>query len=204
MNNALIKNTMILTIITLVSGLLLGFVYEITKAPIAAAQEAATQEAYQEVFVAADSFEDFEDFDASEAESVLLNNGLDTNTIDDVVVAKSGDEIVGYVITVTTHEGYGGDITFTIGITTEGHMNGISILSISETAGLGMKATDDAFKGQFTDKDITEFTVTKTGSTSDSEIDAISGATITSEAVTFGVNAGLAYFESVLGGDINE
>ncbi len=204
MNNAIIKNTMILTIITLVSGLLLGFVYEITKAPIAAAQEAATQEAYKEVFVDADSFEAYAMFDETEAESILLENGLDTNTIDDVVVAKSGDETIGYVITVTSHEGYGGDITFTIGITVDGHMNGISILSISETAGLGMKATDDAFKGQFTDKDVTEFSVTKTGSSSDSEIDAISGATITSEAVTYGVNAGLVYFESVLGGDINE
>lgn len=204
MNNALIKNTMILTIITLVSGLLLGVVYEITKEPIAVAQEAAKQEAYKEVFADADSFDIYEAFDGIIAESVLLENGLDTNTINEVVVAKSGDVALGYVITVTSHEGYGGDIKFTIGITADGHLNGISILSISETAGLGMKAADDAFKGQFTDKDVATFSVTKTGSTNDSEIDAISGATITSDAVTYGVNAGLAYFEAVLGGGTNE
>ncbi len=60
-------------------------------------------------------------------------------------VDESG-EIIGYVITVTDSEGYGGDITFSMGVQMDGMLNGISILSISETAGLGMKADTDEFK----------------------------------------------------------
>ena len=47
---------------------------------------------------------------------------------------------VGYVITVTSHEGYGGDIQFLMGVNSDGSLNGISLLSISETPGLGMQA----------------------------------------------------------------
>ncbi len=204
MNNALIKNTFILTMITLVSGLLLGVVYEITKEPIAVAQETAKQAAYKDVFADADGFDVFDAFDESEAESLLTDKGLADNTIDGVVIAMVGDEAVGYVLTITSHAGYAGDISFTLGVTNDGKVNGISILSIGETPGLGMNATQDTFKGQFTDKHVSEFTVTKTGSTNESEIDAISGATITSKAVANGVNAGLAYFTDVLGGGANE
>lgn len=62
-----------------------------------------------------------------------------------------------------------------------------------------MNAKTDAFRNQFKDKNVEQFTLTKTGSTADSEIDALSGATITSTAMVNGVNAGLAAFSS-LGG----
>ena len=65
--NKIIKNTLILTAITLISGLLLGMVYEITKDPIAASQEKARQEAYKAVLKEADSFADYADFDEKEA-----------------------------------------------------------------------------------------------------------------------------------------
>ena len=72
---------------------------------------------------------------------------------------------------------------------------------------LGMKA-GDVLVPQFADKNVEQFTYTKSGSTNDSEIDAISGATITTKAVVNGVNAGLEYFRSVLataeGGAVNE
>jgi electron transport complex protein RnfG len=84
-----------------------------------------------------------------------------------------------------------------MGVTLDGTLNGISLLSISETAGLGMRA-GDVLVPQFTDKNVESFTYTKTGSTSDSEIDAISGATITTKAVVNGVNAGLEYFRRCL------
>ena len=83
-----------------------------------------------------------------------------------------------------------------MGVQNDGTLNGISILSISETAGLGMKATTDSFKDQFKNKNVEKFTYTKTGSTSDDQIDAISGASFTSRAVTGAVNAALAYFHS--------
>jgi len=59
---------------------------------------------------------------------------------------------------------------------------------------------ESVLKPQYAGKNVTQFTVTKTGATSDDQIDAISGATITSNAVTNGVNAGLYYFQNVLGG----
>ena len=83
----------------------------------------------------------------------------------------------------------------------DGTVNGISFLSISETAGLGMKADTDEFKGQFADRNAASFSVTKTGASADNEIDAISGATITTNAVTKGVNAGLAAIEYLKGGN---
>lgn len=204
MKNPMIKNTIILTLITLCAGMLLGLVYEVTKQPIADAQEAATQEAYKVVFADADSFVEDESFDTVAAQAVLDGAGFTTDSIDAVVIANSGSEALGYVLTVTTSEGYGGDITFTIGITNDGMVNGISILSISETAGLGMKANEPDFYEQFSDKEVQTFAVTKVGSTSDSEIDAISGATITSSAMTSGVNAGITYWESITGGAANE
>ena len=106
---------------------------------------------------------------------------------------------LGYVLTLTSHAGYGGDITFTLGIANDGTVNGISILSISETAGLGMKA-EAVLKPQYAGKKVSSFTVTKQGATSDSQIDAISGATITSNALTKAVNGGLYYFQTKLGG----
>lgn len=55
--NKIVKDALILFAITLVAGVLLGFVYDITKDPIAAQNEKAKQEAYKEVMADADSFE---------------------------------------------------------------------------------------------------------------------------------------------------
>ena len=112
--------------------------------------------------------------------------------------------MLGYVITVTNHEGYGGDIKVSTGIFSDGTVKGIEMLSIGETAGLGMKATEDDFKDQFKDKLVELFTVTKSGSSNDSEIDALSGATITSNAVTNAVNSALVYYQNMLGGSVSE
>lgn len=172
------KNTMILTVITLIAGIALGFVYEITKDPIAKAQEAAKQEACREVFPDAETFE------AVDPEN---------DTVDEVYLAMKGSEELGYVITVTNKEGYGGDIQVSVGITNEGVVNGIAILTINETAGLGMNATDPAFYGQYAGKQTTSFYVDKDGGTGE-EINAISGATITSRAVTEAVNTALDYY----------
>lgn len=202
MKNKLVKDALVLSLITVISGLALGLVYEITKAPIAKAQEAATQTAYREVFAEAASFEDYKEFDAKTAASVVSKAGYDGNTIENVVVAADKDgKALGYVITVTSHAGYGGDITFSMGITNEGTLNGYSITEISETAGLGMKAKEEAFMSQFRGIPAAMLEVTKSGAASETEIDAISGATITSRAVTYGVDAGLAYFNSISGGE---
>ena len=199
----MMKDTVILLVITLISGLLLGLVYQITKEPIAAQQEKAKQEACQEVFAEAAYFSAIEvvELDAQ----IWAEAGYAEETIEEVMAAQNdAGETLGYVITVTTKEGYSGDIRFSIGIKEDGTVNGISILEIAETAGLGMRA-EEVLKPQFTDKVVEKFEYTKSGATSDSQVDAISGATITTNAVVNGVNAGLYYFQTELkGGSTNE
>ena len=202
--NKLVKDALILTCITVIAGFALGLVYEITKAPIAKAEDEALQRAYQTVFADADSFKDIDGFDSDKATALVKEAGYTDETIDNCVQAvdASGNPL-GYVITVTTSAGYGGNITFSIGITNDGVINGYSITSIAETAGLGMKARDTGdgtFSSQFLNRTAEIFTVTKTGAKDSSEIDAISAATITSKAVTGGVNAGVTYFNSLVGG----
>ena len=191
--NKIVKNAIILTVITLVAGLGLGFVYEITKDPIAQAEDAAKTEAWQQVFPEA-SLEEFEaiDVDAEIAEQVISDLGIKA-TVDEVCTVNGGDD--GYVITTTDKEGYGGNIQITVGITNDGTVNGVSILSISETAGLGMRATEPAFYGQYQGKQTDKFVVSKDGGEGE-PIDALSGATITSRAMTGAVNAALAYYQN--------
>ncbi len=194
--SVMIKDALILFVITVVAGLLLGVVYDVTKEPIAQQKEKAKQEACANVFAAAAAFETVTDL------RCLNINGVD---IEEVMRALDGDgNLLGYVITVTDHEGYGGDIRFLMGLTIDdtfsisGTLNGISILSISETAGLGMKA-GDVLVPQFANKGTSDkFTYTKSGATSEYEIDAISGATITTNAIVNGVNEGIGYFYKIL------
>ena len=86
-------------------------------------------------------------------------------------------------------------------------MTGIDFLTINETAGLGMKAKEPAFKDQFGNKNPEIFQVTKNGASAEGDIDAISGATFTSNAVTNAVNAArvfAAYCMDGAGGAENE
>ena len=201
MKNKIVKDTLALTVITLVSGLLLGLVNDITAGPIASQQAKEKEEAYKAVFADAASFETVTSGEDTDLESYLDENGYKAQNIDEVMLAKDDQENeLGYAFTVTTAEGYGGDIQFAMGVQDDGTLNGISILSISETAGLGMRATTDDFKNQFKDKNVEKFTYTKPGATSDDEIDALSGATITTNAMTNGVKAGLAAFRYEKGG----
>ena len=198
MNKSLIKEAMILTVITLISGVALGFVYEITKEPIAASEEAAVQAAYKEVFETADTFTDIKGFNSTAATKVAANAGYTDDTVDNCVTAIDADgKTLGYVITVTSSAGYAGDITLSMGVTKAGKMNGYSITTINETAGLGMKAKEDAFKNQFNNISAGTLEVIKSTPASKSQIEAISGATITSRAVTNAVNAGFAYYNSI-------
>ncbi len=193
--NTILKDTIHITIITLVAGFALGLVNEITKEPIAHQEELARQEALQAVFAEADDFTEV--VDLSGADTVLADAGLSgLADIDEAVVAKSGGESVGIVVTVTDHEGYGGDIQFTVGISNEGVITGISILSIDETAGLGMNADTDAFKSQFVGISAEQpIEYTKTGE--EGKIDAISGATVTTNAMVNGTNAAIALYNSI-------
>ena len=198
----IVKNTVIITLITLVAGCLLGLVYEVTKDPIAKQNELAKQEACKAVFAEADSFEAVISEEDADIQACVAEAGYSAQTIDEVMEAKDASgNVLGYVLTVTSGEGYGGDIQFTMGVQIDGTVNGISFLSISETAGLGMNAQKDEFKGQYAGKNVDAFSVTKAGASADNEIDAISGATITSNAVTNGVNAGIVAVNYLKGGN---
>lgn len=196
---SMLKDAGIIVAITLIAGLVLGGVYQLTKEPIAEQERIKKEKACQEVYAEAASFVEMEDFDAEAAAAVLASE-YPSQEIDEVMgAADASGNIVGYVLTVTSHEGYGGDIQFTMGVTNEGLLNGISILSISETAGLGMRA-EEVLKPQFAGKSAEKYEYTKTGAITENQIDAISGATITTNAVVNGVNAGLYYFQNELGG----
>ena len=193
----IIKDACILFAITLVAAVLLGIVYDVTKAPIANQSEKAKQEAYRAVLPDAESFEAIEGITCSD-DSIITVSGYVNDEISDIVAGVKGGKIVGYVITVTDGAGYGGDIKFSVGVASDGTYMGTSILSISETAGLGMRAkTDPSFLSQFNGVKVDSFSVVKdgTGSSADDKIDAISGSTITSKAVTNGINAALAEFK---------
>lgn len=192
-----------LFIITLIAGAALGTVYFITKAPIEASEKAAQEKAYKEVFGNASSFD--ETTGLRESDFSLSEDGFEGVSVNKVLIARdsSGNKL-GYVLDVTTNRGYGGNIEFSIGITSEGTINGISILSISETAGLGMRA-EEVLKPQFAGKNVPEFVVVKSGKAEENEIDAISGATITSKAVTGAVNGSLYFYQTALkGGNYEE
>ena len=145
---SMMKDAGILFAITLIAGLLLGVVYEVTKQPIEVQQAKRKNEACKEVFQDAVNFEALElsmpeTPEATEKAKVAIN---------DVSKAMAEDgTVLGYVLDITTHEGYNGDIQFTMGIRMDGTVNGISLLSIAETPGLGMKA-EEVLKPQFAKK----------------------------------------------------
>lgn len=91
----------------------------------------------------------------------------------------------GYAIKAAP-KGYGGEISMIVGVDNDLKVTGVEIISQSETAGLGAKCTDSEFKAQFVGK--TEDIVVAKGATKENEVDAITSATITSRAVTKGVN----------------
>ena len=143
--NRILKNTLILTAITVVSGLLLGFVYELTKEPIARQEELAKTEAYAEVFPDADSFRELEDLEG--AAVYLASTEYSTVEINEVAEAcDTYGNVLGHVFNLTTPEGYGGEIQLKVGNRKEKTSMGISFLFIRETAGVGMKADTEKWE----------------------------------------------------------
>jgi len=125
--------------------------------------------------------------DALGKEDITNKNVL----VSSVVEAISEDELLGYVISVTNKEGFGGDITFSVGIDLKYQVTGVYILSMSETAGLGMNAQNPEFLDQYKVSNSGLFITNKVDSAEGTNIDALTGATITSKAMTKGVNAAI-------------
>lgn len=109
----------------------------------------------------------------------------------------SDGNVMGYVF-VTSAKGYGGDISVMVGVLGDGTVAGVNILSINETAGLGMNAKNQSFLDQFLGKS-GEIGVAK-NNPSDTEIQALTGATITSRAMATAVNTALSLYAEIGGG----
>ena len=193
MENNKKKDTMIgdaikLFAITLIAGCLLGLVFQVTKQPIIDAKNKAKQEAYQAVFTDASLFE----------ENKALTDAIDNKTpgvfINEILVAKDdAGNTLGYVLSFGSKEGYGGEIDLSMGVDVSGTITGLQVLSMSETAGLGANCTTEEFRSQFAGIQSDKIAYTKTGKSADNEIDALSGATITTKAVTNAVNNALTF-----------
>lgn len=178
---------LILFTVTAITGLLLGFVQGITAGPIQKTQERLKTEALAAALPEADSF--------SQLEIVPGSNEV----IRDVQEGTNSGKLVGNCINVTT-KGYAGPIEIVVGITSDGELRAIRILNQSETPGLGAKAPLPPFSDQFNDKKVAKMTVVKSKPTESDQVQAISGATITSSAVVTGVNAALGYWKENLAG----
>ena len=115
--------------------------------------------------------------------------------INEAVVGKNAaGEIVGYAVSVTSAEGYDGNVTLTLGVNTAGKINCISYTELHETPGKGMLCGEPPFMDQFAGKQATVLTV----GGGDNSVDAITGATVTSEASINAVNAGLDFINTQL------
>ena len=169
-----LRLTLTLLLITGVVAAALAGVNAITKDAIAANQEKKTQEALAVVLP-----------EAGDLQKVEL-------TGDTGIVSEVYTDGTSYAVKVLP-SGFDGAITMMVGIS-DGSVTGISVISHTETPGLGavaaaQNAKGEGFRGQF---------VGQSGTLAvGDQIDAMSGATITSNAVVTGVNAATAYVASL-------
>ena len=175
----IIKNTFILFAITAVAGLFLSLVHSVTEAPIAAQAIIQRDNALNAVLTVAD---------AEKYPKILqIFTGTD-----------SSGSVKGYAFMLTS-KGYGGAVTLVAGIDADGKISGIDVISHSETPGLGANADRDDFKDKFKTKPAEQLVVSKSNNDGQN-IEALSGATITSTAVVSAVNEAIEYYQTQLKG----
>lgn len=190
MKNKLLKNALILFAITLVSGFLLAFVYQITKDPIEQAKEQEKNDAYVRVLKAEEYVEPdnisalIEQANKDFADGKHNENGINYNVtcVDEALEAKDKNGLtIGYIVTVTSNRGYGGAIQVTFGLDTDFTITGFEVLSQSETAGFGARCVESVYKDTFVgDKNV-------------NDVDILSGATYTTTAIKETVGCGLCF-----------
>ena len=197
--DSFMKDALVLSLITLISGCCLGGAYGMTKQKIYEINMASTIESYKQVMPA----EEYDDATYADALTTAQSDGkiaADNGgaSLISVVAAKDafGAE-TGYIIKGSA-AGYGGSVIVVVGVDADLKVTGISFPeTLPETAGLGQKATEPAFYEQFAGKG-TKLSVKKGGGAGEDEIDAISGATITSTAVTNTVNAATEFVQDYI------
>ncbi len=192
-----------LMLIMLVTGLALTGAYYLTKAPIERQQEETRRLAFREVLPDAVSFVEKSEYDKaiSDKAGAPWDKEFGASYVNEALVGVNEQgETVGYVIGVSSKDGYKGDaIRFTVGLLSDGTVKRISFTELNQTPGLGMQADEEPFKGQFSDKNVDRFVLNKSGSsTSDEQIDTITNASTTSSAVVNAVNAALDFYREVI------
>ena len=168
---------LVLTLVCLGTSAAVAVVYAVTKDPIAAASVAKTNKAIEEVVP---------QFDNNPSEEVLMVAAdlQKPEETDKVYVAKKGGEVVGYAVESTTKKGFGGAFSIMVGFTPDGKVFNTSVLSHSETPGLGAKITDKGshFITQWKGKNLTDGSVNLSVKKDGGDIDAITASTISSRA----------------------
>ena len=172
MKSTLLNMTAVLFGITLVASAGVGFVNMITVEPIAAAKEAATLAALNEVLPA---------FDATTTEELTIDDMPIT-----VYTATAGGSVSGYAVQSMTKQGFGGVVRLMVGFTPEGEVVNVNVLEQTETPGLGTKMADDG-----------KLAVTKDGG----DVDALTAATISSRAYVDAINRAWMAYKSVATGE---
>lgn len=161
--------TITLGVICAVCALVLGLVNMITEDPIKAVQKAKDEAAMAEVLPAS-------------GYEPITYSGSDT-TIRSINAAADGS---GYVVQVAPSGSFSGTLTIMVGVKTDGTVSGVAVTKSGETSGLGDNAKKPDFRNQFTGMS-GEVKVTKDGG----QVVPITGATITSRAVSAGVTSAL-------------
>lgn len=181
----IIKPAAVLLIICVIAAGLLGYVNQITSAPIAEQAKSATEASMKEVLPDAASFGETKD--VNEGNITQVTPALDAE----------GNE-TGYAVAVTT-KGFSAGLKLMFGVDAQGTITGLSVVDCSnETPGLGANAANDSFKSQFAGKSGT-IAVTKDGG----DIEALTGATITSRAVANAATEAVEYVQNNMEGGVN-
>ncbi|MFZ7131449.1 MAG: RnfABCDGE type electron transport complex subunit G [Eubacteriales bacterium] len=192
----IIKLSAILFIITAIAAVLLGYTNSITKDTIEDQIRLENEAARKAVMPSGENFEQVDQDTITEIAKEL--NFKDINVISEVYAVKKGSEVIGYTFK-SLPKGFGGEISLLTGISIEEKVTGMKVISHSETPGLGAKSTEDVFQDQYKDKPVENpLVVVKTKPVNDNEIQAITGSTITSSAVTDGVNLSLEIFKELI------
>lgn len=187
--------------VLLACGILAGL-NTVTKSAIARHKLEKNLAAYQEVVPEAVSF-DYNDTLSSAVEALdgaVYGTDFGNVYINDVIVGyDDAGNTAGYIISVTSGDGFDGDISLMVGISADETVNGISFTEINETPNMGALCAEDAFKSQFTGVKTDSFILNKNGgSTADNEIDSVSGASTSSGAVVNAVNAALNFYAAAI------
>ena len=176
-----------LVVVTLIASTALGYVYELTKGPIAEAKLAKKIRSIDEVVV------EYDNNPVDEMYKILIEGSEDSL---EVYPAKKGDKLMASAIRSFSPKGYGGNVWLMVGLLPDGNIQNMAVLEHKETPGLGTKMNDYDFKKQFFGKNPSSFNlkVEKDGG----DVDALTGATITSRA--YGQAIQLAFDTYMKGG----